>query len=226
MYIRQDCTPIQFFNIAHDKINEEYQHTVENYKSQLKSMDRIIASDHLKNFNEFVEDLKASNAYHSITMINDDQRGNFTGSVYCNLTSRDPGHDPGQYGLKPQVTVKVPFGLDGNKGFYLSGVTASSIRWIKTSVKFPKVYIDLKGDKYDYFVDALKFIGQVVRKYDDIYPDGQHWNMLFEDYSRDYRIPPEDDKERYPIYLSACYMQNKLKKYFEIHSLCKERVCK
>lgn len=189
-------------------------------------MDRIIASDHLKNFNEFVEDLKASNAYHSITMINDDQRGNFTGSVYCNLTSRDPGHDPGQYGLKPQVTVKVPFGLDGNKGFYLSGVTASSIRWIKTSVKFPKVYIDLKGDKYDYFVDALKFIGQVVRKYDDIYPDGQHWNMLFEDYSRDYRIPPEDDKERYPIYLSACYMQNKLKKYFEIHSLCKERVCK
>lgn len=222
MYIRQDCTPIQFFNIAHDKINEEYQHTVESYKSQLKSMDRIIASDYLKNFNEFVEDLKASNAYHSITMINDDQRGNFAGSLYCNLTSRDPG----QYGLKPQVTVKVPFGLDGNKGFYLSCVTASSIRWIRTSVKFPKVYIDLKDDKYDYFVDALKFIGQVVRKYDDIYPDGQHWNMLFEDYSRDYRIPPEDDKERYPIYLSACSMQNKLKKYFEIHSLCKERVCK
>ena len=32
MYIRQDCTPIQFFNIAHDKINEEYQHIVESYK--------------------------------------------------------------------------------------------------------------------------------------------------------------------------------------------------
>ena len=222
MYICQDCTPTEFFNIAHDQIDVEYQHIVESYKSKLKSIDRIIASDHLKNFNEFVEDLKASNAYHSITMINDQQRGNFAGSLYCNLTSRDPG----QYGLKPQVTVKVPFGLDGNKGFYLSGVTASSIRWIKTSVKFPKVYIDLKGDKYDYFVDALKFIGQVVRKYDDIYPDGQHWNMLFEDYSRDYRIPPEYDKERYPIYLSACSMQNKLKKYFEIHSLCKERVCK
>ena len=130
------------------------------------------------------------------------------------------------YGWKPSITVKVPFGFDGNKGFYLSGVTASSIRWIRTSVKFPKVYIDLKGDKYDYFVDALKFIGQVVRKYDDVYPNAQHWNMLFEDYSRDYRIPPEDDKERYPIYLSACSMQNKLKKYFEIHSLCKERVCK
>ena len=222
MYIRQDCTPIQFFNIAHDQIDAEYQRAVESYKSKLKSMDRIIASDHLKNFNEFVEDLKASNAYHSITMINDDQRGNFAGSLYCNLTSRDPG----QYGLKPQVTVKVPFCLDGNKGFYLSGVTASSIRWIKTSVKFPKVYLNDKGDKFDYFVDALKFIGQVVRKYDDIYPDGQYWNMLFEDYSRDYRIPPEDDKERYPIYLSACSMQNKLKKYFEIHSLCKERVCK
>lgn len=222
MYICQDCTPIQFFNIAHDQIDAEYQRAVESYKSKLKSMDKIIASDHLKNFNEFVEDLKASNAYHSITMINDQQRGNFAGSLHCNLTSRDPG----QYGLKPQVTVKVPFDLDGNKGFYLSGVTASSIKWIRCPVKFSKVYLNDKGDKFDYFVDALKFIGQVVRKYDDIYPDGQHWNMLFEDYSRKYRIPPEDDKERYPIYLSACSIQNKLKKYFEIHSLCKERVCK
>ena len=222
MYIYEDCTPKQFFNIAHDKINEEYQHTVESYKSKLKSMDRIIASDHLKNFNEFVEDLKASNAYHSITMMNDDQRGIFAGSLHCNLMSRDPG----QYGGKPTVTIRVPFGLDGNKGFYLSGVTSSSIKWIRCPVKFPKVYIDLKGDKYDYFVDALKFIGQVVRKYDDIYPDGQHWNMLFEDYSRDYRIPPQEDKEKYDAYLSACSMQNKLKKYFEIHSLCKERVCK
>ena len=51
MYICQDCTPIQFFNIAHDKIVEEYQRAVESYKSKLKSIDRIIASDHLKNFN-------------------------------------------------------------------------------------------------------------------------------------------------------------------------------
>lgn len=222
MYICQDCNPIQFFNIAHDQIDGEYQRAVESYKSQLKSIDKIIGSDHLKNFNDFVEDLKASHAYHSITMINDDQRGNFAGSLHCNLTARDPG----QYGWKPSLTVKVPFGLDGNKGFYLSGVTASSIRWIRCDTKFPKVYIDLKGDKFDYFVNALKFIGQVVRKYDDVYPDGQHWNMLFEDYSRDYRIPPETDTERYPIYLSAMSMQNKFKKFFEIHSLCKERVCK
>lgn len=222
MYIYQDCTPTEFFNIAHDQIDEEYCRVVESYKSQLKSMDRIIASDHLKNFNEFVEDLKASNAYHSISMINDDQRGIFAGLLHCNLTARDRG----DYGWRPSVTVKVPFGLDGNKGFYLSGVTASSINWIRTSVKFPKVYIDLKGDKFDYFVNALKFIGQVVRKYDDVYPDGQHWNMLFYDYTQSYRIPLENDKERYPIYLSACSMQNKLKKYFEIHSLCKERVCK
>ena len=60
MYICQDCTPIQFFNIAHDQIDGEYQRIVESYKSQLKSMDRIIASDHLKNFNEFVKDLNAS----------------------------------------------------------------------------------------------------------------------------------------------------------------------
>lgn len=222
MYICQDCTPIQFFNIAHDQIDAEMHREMESYKSQLKSMDQIIGSDHLKNFNDFVEDLKASHAYHSITMINDDQRGNFAGSLHCNLTARDPG----QYGWKPSVTVKVPFGLDGNKGFYLSGVTASSIRWIRCDTKFPKVYIDLKGDKFDYFVNALKFIGQVVRKFDDVYPDGQHWNMLFEDYSRDYRIPPENDEERYPIYLSAMSMQNKFKKFFEIHSLCKERVCK
>ena len=222
MYICQDCTPIQFFNIAHDQIDGEYQRAVESYKSQLKSMDRIIASDHLKNFNEFVEDLKASHAYHSITMINDDQRGNFAGSLHCNLTSRDPG----QYGWKPSITVKVPFGLDGNKGFYLSGVTASSIKWIQYCTKFPKVYLNEKGDKFDYFVDALKFIGQVVRKYDDVYPDGRQWNLLFSDYSRDYRIPSQDDKELYPIYLSATSMQNKIKKYFEIHSLCKERICK
>ena len=222
MYICQDCTPIQFFNIAHDQIDGEYQRAMESYKSQLKSMDRIIASDHLKNFNEFVEDLKASHAYHSITMINDDQRGNFAGSLHCNLTARDPG----QYGWKPSVTVKVPFGLDGNKGFYLSGVTASSIKWIQCYTKFPKVYLNEKGDKFDYFVDALKFIGQVVRKFDDVYPNGQQWNMLFTDYSRDYRIPSQDDKEFYPIYLSAMSMQNKLKKFFEIHSLCKERVCK
>ena len=43
MYICQDCTPIQFFNIAHDQIDGEYQRIVESYKSQLKSMDRIIA---------------------------------------------------------------------------------------------------------------------------------------------------------------------------------------
>lgn len=222
MYICQDCNPIQYFNIAHEQIDGEYQRAVESYKSQLKSIDRIIGSDHLKKFNEFVEDLKASNAYHSITMINDVQRGNFAGSLACKLTARDPG----QYGWKPSVTVNVPFGLDGNKGFYLSGVTASSIRWIRCNTKFPKVYINEKGDKFDYFVGALKFIGQVVRKYDDVYPDGRHWNMLFEDYSSDYRIPPETDTERYPIYLSACSMQNKFKKYFEIHSLCKERVCK
>ena len=59
MYICQDCTPTEFFNIAHDKIVEEYKRAVESYKSKLKSIDRIIASDHLKNFNEFVEDLKA-----------------------------------------------------------------------------------------------------------------------------------------------------------------------
>jgi hypothetical protein len=94
MYICTDCNPIKFFNIAHDQIDAEYQRAVESYKSQLKSMDKIIASDHLKKFNEFVEDLKASNAYHSITMINDDQRGNFAGSLQCNLTARDPG----QYG--------------------------------------------------------------------------------------------------------------------------------
>ena len=222
MYIYKDCNPTEFFNIAHDQIDAEYQSSVESYKSQLKSMDRIIASDHLKNFNEFVEDLKASNAYHSITMMNDDQRGIFAGSLHCNLMSRDPG----KYGGKSTVTIRVPFGFDGNNGFYLSGVTASSIKWIRCPVKFPKVYLNDKGDKFDYFVDALKFIGQVVRKYDDIYPDGQHWNMLFVDYSHKYRIPPEDDKEFYPIYLSACSMQNKLKKYFEIHSLCKERVCK
>ena len=222
MYICTDCNPIQFFNIAHDQIDAEYQRAVESYKSQLKSMDRIIASDHLKNFNEFVEDLKASNAYHRITMINDDQRGNFAGSLQCNLTARDPG----QYGWKPSVTVKVPFGLDGNKGFYLSGVTASSIRWIRCPTKFPKVYLNEKGDKFDYFVDALKFIGQVVRKYDDVYPDGQKWNLLFTDYSASYRIPNQTDKENYEIYLSATSMQNKIKKYFEIHSLCKERVCK
>lgn len=226
MYIRQDCTPIQFFNIVHDKINEEYQHTVESYKSQLKSMDRIIASDHLKNFNEFVEDLKASNAYHSITMMNDDQRGIFAGSLHCNLTSRDAD----RYIGRASVTVKVPFGFDGSKGFYLSGVTASSIKWIRCDTKFPKVfpkvYLNDKGDKFDYFVNALKFVGQVVRKYDDVYPDPQVWNMLFYDYTQSYLIPPEDDKEHYPIYLSACSMQNKLKKYFEIHSLCKERVCK
>lgn len=222
MYICQDCNPIQYFNIAHDQIDDEYQRAVESYKSQLKSIDRIIGSDHLKNFNDFVEDLKASKAYHSITMINNDQCGNFAGSLQCNLTARDPN----QYGWKPSVNVKVPFGLDGNKGFYLSGVTASSIKWIRCNTKFPKVYINEKGDKFDYFVGALKFIGQVVRKYDDVYPDGRYWNMLFEDYSCDYRIPPEDDKEFYPIYLSACSMQNKFKKYFEIHSLCKERVCK
>ena len=55
MYICQDCTPIQFFNIAHDQIDEEYQRIVESYKSQLKSMDRIIASDHLKNFNAILK---------------------------------------------------------------------------------------------------------------------------------------------------------------------------
>ena len=222
MYIYKDCNPTEFFNIAHDKINEEYQLTVESYKSQLKSIDKIINSDNLKNFNEFVEDLKASNAYHSITMMNDDQRGIFAGSLHCNLMSRDPG----QYGGKPTVTVKVPFGLDGNKGFYLSGVTASSIRWIRCDTKFPKVYLNDKGDKFDYFVDALKFIGNVVRKYDDVYPDPQVWNMLFYDYTQSYRIPPQKDKEKYDVYLSACSMQNKLKKYFEIHSLCKERVCK
>ena len=222
MYIYQDCTPSVFFNIAHDQIDAEYQRAVESYKSQLNSIDKIINSDNLKNFNEFVEDLKASNAYHSITMMNDDQRGIFAGSLHCNLMSRDPG----QYGGKPTVTVKVPFGLDGNKGFYLSGVTSSSIKWIRCPVKFPKVYLNDKGDKFDYFVDALKFIGNVVRKYDDVYPDPQVWNMLFYDYTQSYRIPPQKDKEKYDVYLSACSMQNKLKKYFEIHSLCKERVCK
>lgn len=222
MYIYQDCTPSAFFNIAHDQIDAEYQRAVESYKSKLKSIDKIINSDNLKNFNEFVEDLKASNAYHSISMMNDDQRGIFAGSLHCNLMSRDPG----QYGGKPTVTVKVPFGLDGNKGFYLTGVTASSIRWIRCDTKFPKVYLNDKGDKFDYFVDALKFIGNVVRKYDDVYPDPQVWNMLFYDYTQSYRIPPQKDKEKYDVYLSACSMQNKLKKYFEIHSLCKERVCK
>lgn len=222
MYINTDKNLNDYFDRVYDQISSERESAIISYDNQLKQINRVIGSDHLKNFNEFVEDLKASNAYHSIYMMNDDQRGNFAGSIQCNLTARDPG----QYGWKPSVTVKVPFGLDGNKGFYLSGVTASSIRWIRCPVKFPKVYIDLKGDKFDYFVSALKFIGQVVRKYDDVYPDGQHWNMLFEDYSYDYRIPPENDQERYPVYLSACSMQNKLKKYFDIHSLCKERVCK
>lgn len=222
MYICQDCNPTQYFNIARSHICEERASAIASYDNQLKSMDQIIGSDHLKNFNDFVEDLKASNAYHSITMINDDQRGNFAGSLHCNLQSRDAG----QYGWRPSVTVKVPFGLDGNKGFYLSGVTASSIKWIRCPTKFPKVYLDLKGDKFDYFVEALKFIGQVVRKYDDIYPDPQKWNQLFSDYSASYRIPNQDDTENYELYLSACSMHNKLKKYFEIHSLCKERVCK
>ncbi len=222
MYIDTDKNPNDYFDRVYDQISSERESAIISYDNQLKQINRVIGSDHLKNFNEFVEDLKASNAYHSIYMMNDDQRGNFAGSIQCNLTARDPG----QYGWKPSVTVKVPFGLDGNKGFYLSGVTASSIRWIRCPVKFPKVYIDLKGDKFDYFVDALKFIGQVVRKYDDVYPDGQHWNMLFENYSYDYRIPNQNDKEKYEVYLSACSMQNKLKKYFEIHSLCKERVCK
>jgi len=223
MYIAQDCTPNQFFNIARDQIDAERARAIVSFDAQLKSMDQIIGSDHLKNFNDFVEDLKASNAYHSITMINDDQRGNFAGSIHCNLTSRDAG----QYGWRPSVTIKVPFNLDGNKGFYLSGVTASSVKWIRDGVKFPKVYLDEKGDKYDYFVEALKFIGKVVRKFDDVYPDGKVWNQLFEDYyTRNYRIPPQDDKERYAIYLSACSMQNKISKYFDIHTLCKERVCK
>lgn len=222
MYICQDCNPTQFFNIARSHICNERDSAIASYDNQLKSMDQIIGSDHLNNFNEFVEDLKASHAYHSVTMINDDQRGNFAGSLHCNLTSRDAG----QYGWRPSVVVKVPFGLDGNKGFYLSGVTASSVRWIRCPVKFPKVYLDLKGDKFDYFVEALKFIGQVVRKYDDVYPDPQKWNQLFNDYSASYRIPKETDTENYELYMSACSLQNKIKKYFEIHSLCKERVCK
>ena len=209
MYICQDCNPTQFFNIARSHIDQERISAIASYDQQLKSMDKVIGSDHLKNFNEFVEDLKASNAYHSIYMINDDQRGNFAGSLQCNLTSRDAG----QYGWRPTVTVKVPFGLDGNKGFYLSGVTASSINWIRCYTKFPKVYIDLKGDKFDYFVGALKFIGQVVRKYDDVYPDPQKWNMLFTDYSASYRVPNQTDTENYEIYLSAMSMQNKFKKF-------------
>ena len=222
MYINAQTNPKSFFDSVYSKICTERECAIKSYDNQLKQISTVIGSDHLKNFNEFVEDLKASNAYHSIYMVNDDQRGNCAGAIHCNLTSRDAG----QYGWKPSVTVKVPFGLDGNKGFYLSGVTASSIKWIRTATKFPKVYLDLKGDKFDYFVDALKFIGQVVRKYDDVYPDPQKWNMLFGDYSASYRIPNQDDTENYEIYLSACSMQNKLKKYFEIHSLCKERVCK
>ena len=222
MYIYTDKNPKDYFDNVYSKICIDRKNAIESYDRQLEQISSVIGSDHLKNFNEFVEDLKASNAYHSISMINDDQCGNFAGSLLCNLTSRVAG----QYSWRPSITVKVPFGLDENKGFYLSGVTASSIKWIRCPVKFPKVYLNDKSDKFDYFVDALKFIGQVVRKYDDIYPEAQHWNMLFEDYSRNYRIPPEDDKERYPIYLSATSMQNKLKKYFEIHSLCKERVCK
>ena len=105
MYIYKDCNPTEFFNIAHDKIDQEYQSVVESYKSQLKSIDKIINSDHLKNFNEFVEDLKASNAYHSIAMMNDDQRGIFAGSLHCNLMSRDPG----KYSGKSTVTIRVPF---------------------------------------------------------------------------------------------------------------------
>lgn len=222
MYINSEKNPKDYFDNVYSYISNERESLIKSYDEQLKQLSRVIASDHLKNFNEFVEDLKASNAYNSIYMTNDDQRGNCAGSIQCNLTSRDAG----QYGWRPSVVVKVPFGLDGNKGFYLSGVTASSVRWIHCPTKFPKVYLDLKGDKYDYFVNALKFIGQVVRKYDDVYPDPQKWNQLFSDYSASYRIPNETDTENYAIYMSACSMQNKFKKYFEIHSLCKERVCK
>lgn len=222
MYINSEKNPKDYFDNVYSYISNERESLIKSYDEQLKQLSRVIASDHLKNFNEFVEDLKASNAYNSIYMTNDDQRGNCAGSIQCNLTSRDAG----QYGWRPTVTVKVPFGLDGNKGFYLSGVTASSVRWIHCPTKFPKVYLDLKGDKFDYFVNALKFIGQVVRKYDDVYPDPQKWNQLFSDYSASYRIPNETDTENYAIYMSACSMQNKFKKYFEIHSLCKERVCK
>lgn len=222
MYINSEKNPKDYFDNVYSYISNERESLIKSYDEQLKQLSRVIASDHLKNFNEFVEDLKASNAYHSIYMTNDDQRGNCAGSIQCNLTSRDAG----QYGWRPSVVVKVPFGLDGNKGFYLSGVTASSVRWIHCPTKFPKVYLDLKGDKFDYFVNALKFIGQVVRKYDDVYPDPQKWNQLFSDYSASYRIPNETDTENYAIYMSACSMQNKFKKYFEIHSLCKERVCK
>lgn len=222
MYINSEKNPKDYFDNVYSYISNERESLIKSYDEQLKQLSRVIASDHLKNFNEFVEDLKASNAYNSIYMTNDDQRGNCAGSIQCNLTSRDAG----QYGWRPSVVVKVPFGLDGNKGFYLSGVTASSVRWIHCPTKFPKVYLDLKGDKFDYFVNALKFIGQVVRKYDDVYPDPQKWNQLFSDYSASYRIPNETDTENYAIYMSACSMQNKFKKYFEIHSLCKERVCK
>lgn len=222
MYINSEKNPKDYFDNVYSYISNERESLIKSYDEQLKQLSRVIASDHLKNFNEFVEDLKASNAYNSIYMTNDDQRGNCAGSIQCNLTSRDAG----QYGWRPSVVIKVPFGLDGNNGFYLSGVTASSVRWIRCPVKFPKVYLDLKGDKFDYFVNALKFIGQVVRKYDDVYPDPQKWNLLFSDYSASYRIPNETDTENYAIYMSACSMQNKFKKYFEIHSLCKERVCK
>lgn len=222
MYINSEKNPKDYFDNVYSYISNERESLIKSYDEQLKQLSRVIASDHLKNFNEFVEDLKASNAYNSIYMTNDDQRGNCAGSIQCNLTSRDAG----QYGWRPSVVIKVPFGLDGNNGFYLSGVTASSVRWIRCPVKFPKVYLDLKGDKFDYFVNALKFIGQVVRKYDDVYPDPQKWNQLFSDYSASYRIPNETDTENYAIYMSACSMQNKFKKYFEIHSLCKERVCK
>lgn len=222
MYINSEKNPKDYFDNVYSYISNERESLIKSYDEQLKQLSRVIASDHLKNFNEFVEDLKASNAYNSIYMTNDDQRGNCAGSIQCNLTSRDAG----QYGWRPSVVVKVPFGLDGNNGFYLSGVTASSVRWIHCPTKFPKVYLDLKGDKFDYFVNALKFIGQVVRKYDDVYPDPQKWNLLFSDYSASYRIPNETDTENYAIYMSACSMQNKFKKYFEIHSLCKERVCK
>lgn len=222
MYINSEKNPKDYFDNVYSYISNERESLIKSYDEQLKQLSRVIASDHLKNFNAFVEDLKASNAYNSIYMTNDDQRGNCAGSIQCNLTSRDAG----QYGWRPSVVVKVPFGLDGNKGFYLSGVTASSVRWIHCPTKFPKVYLDLKGDKFDYFVNALKFIGQVVRKYDDVYPDPQKWNQLFSDYSASYRIPNETDTENYAIYMSACSMQNKFKKYFEIHSLCKERVCK
>ena len=198
---------------------QELKNAIARLNDEIEWNSNMSVSDDVKMFDELLEKWKNAACFDRIELLNDPQRGNDYGWVRFRIT--DPDNT-----WRDQLSFNLVYGWEKEKGFYFSGISGKEWKWMAGGKdpgmiegrvpKLSKVYLRNQNDKFDYMVNTIIYVGKAVRSYPI---KSSELIYGFSSYMLRNLKPEQQIIQDYHNSLI-----NKIKKYVEIHEMCKERV--